>query len=899
MLIVLTSKHFSYYIFSLQGENFLFICVWPSSYCLCIKPRHQPTIFLDDRNGRNSRRQFSVTMALKGSSSRKDGSRQNNRNNQKKRTMSVSKDEIVAALDERISEETPARGSAPAGIAAFASLPLSEPTLRGLAECEYDTMTQIQAAAIPHALAGRDILGAAKTGSGKSLAFLVPLLEKLYRSPPQDWIPQDGGVGAIVLSPTRELAGQLFAVLQRIGRHHREYSVGLLMGGRKQHTGPSGGGGGGKKNGNHNHNPVDAQFLREQQALPSTNILICTPGRLLQHLEQTPYFNCDNLQMLVLDEADRILDLGFRDQLLKILDYLPQQRQTLLFSATQTKDVKHLATLSMHHSTVEYVGVHDNDQERTPTQLQQAYVVVPLPHKLDCLYSFLKSHLKCKTICFFATCSQVRHAWDLLCRLRPGLSVLALHGKLSQEKRLQVYDKFTQTPHVVLLATDVASRGLDFPAVDWVVQVDAPEDYNVYIHRVGRTARGVASSKKKKAVSGQSLLLLDPLEEACFVGKPGRDEKENNFIKKKLKVPLKKKSINPTKTMLVSKRASSLVAEHNNMYTLAKKAFWSYVRSLSLLPRDDGKNKNTAAIGWQHLDVRKMQLEAYAHALGLPNIPGDLDKVLGNISSRDSLRETKNVNRKLQKLKEQIKAEKEEKKRKRQLEKDGGTEDSDASKKSKRDIGASNTEREDEEDDFLVVKARHEATSMDDELDISTTRRHPKKIRIDGGMADPKQHTIFEDDGTVQPKLLQPASDCSAESNIENKSLQGASESYLDHVRERLERTREIDKEEERERIRAKHRKKRLQEKLDLGDGVDNVKGGNEMVAVLDSNTPFQGTVDSSSSSDGDGDDNSSSSGGGGSSDDEDDDRDADISMEMAQQREALALSLIRQTTGI
>lgn len=809
----------------------------------------------------------------------------------------------MAALNVRIAEETPARGSSAAaagGISAFGSLPLSMPTLRGLAECQYSQMTHIQAAAIPHALAGRDILGAAKTGSGKSLAFLVPLLEKLYRAPPQEWTPHDG-VGALVLSPTRELAGQLFAVLQKIGRHHQDWSVGLLMGGKKQYHGGGKGGGNSKNNHHHNHNPVDAQFLREQQALPTTNILVCTPGRLLQHLEQTPYFNCDNLQLLVLDEADRILDMGFRDQLHKILDYLPKQRQTLLFSATQTKDVQHLATLSIHHSTVEYVGVHDDDQERTPSQLQQAYVVVPLPHKLDCLYSFLKSHLKCKTICFFATCSQVRHAWDLLCRLRPGLSVLALHGKLSQEKRLQVYDKFTQTPHAVLLATDVASRGLDFPAIDWVVQVDAPEDYNVYIHRVGRTARGVAASskgKKKKTVSGQSLLLLDPLEEACFVGtssKTGGADAESNFIKKKLKVPLKKKSINPTKTMLVSTRAASLVAEHNTLYTLAKKAFWSYVRSLSLLPRDDGKSKNSASIGWQNLDLRKMQLEAYAHALGLPNIPGDLDKVLENVTSRDSLRQVKNVNRKLQKLKEQIKAEKEEKKRKRLLEEEG-QEDNYSSAKNKRKENEmdNNDDGEGDEAELLVVKARHETPSLDNDdsaLLASVTLRHPKKIRVDGSNSKCNQHTIFEEDGTVQPKLLQATKednedDQGVDGKDKKSELQGANELYLQQVRQRLEKTRDIDKEEERERIRAKHKKKRLQEKMERrsGDREDKEIG---MAAVLDTSEPMakdQNYEDSSSSHE----DDSDSS---GSSSDEDDK--ADESMDVAKQ-EDLALSLIR-----
>lgn len=248
----------------------------------------------------------------------------------------------IPALTARIAEETPARGTLPYAknaVVSFASQPLSQATLQGLHASNYTTMTPIQSSSIPHALAGRDILGASQTGSGKSLAFLIPLLELLYR---QGFAPQDG-VGAIVLSPTRELAGQLFAVLKKIGRHH-SFSLGLVMGGQNKHK----------------QKVENNDFVREQQALPTTNILICTPGRLLQHLEQTPYFNVDALQMLVLDEADRILDMGFRDQLLKILDYLPtgeQRRQTLLFSATQTKSVKDLATLSINRNTVEYLSL--------------------------------------------------------------------------------------------------------------------------------------------------------------------------------------------------------------------------------------------------------------------------------------------------------------------------------------------------------------------------------------------------------------------------------------------------------------------------------------------------------------------------------------------------------------
>jgi ATP-dependent RNA helicase DDX10/DBP4 len=658
--------------------------------------------------------------------------------------------EEIAALKARIDAESPAQGSIPHGknsVVAFGSIPLSRSTLQGLESNAYTTMTSIQSGSIPHALAGRDILAAAKTGSGKTLSFLVPVLESLFR---QGWSMHDG-VGAIVLSPTRELAGQIFAVLRKIGSSHN-FSAGLVIGGRNKNR----------------RAEQNNDFQREQQSIASTNILVCTPGRLLQHLEQTPYFNVDSLQVLVLDEADRILDMGFREQLLRILDYLPTQRQTLLFSATQTKDVKHLATLSINRKTVEYVGVHDQDEVATPDQLKQSYVVVPIEHKLNCVYSFLKSHLKCKTIVFMASCSQVRHAWELFCQLRPGLSVLAMHGKLSQMKRMQVYDKFSNTPHSVMFATDVASRGLDFPDVDWVLQFDAPEDPDGYIHRVGRTAR----FRKQ----GQALLLLDPAEETCV----------KNW---ETKTPIQKKSINPTKTVLVTQRAASLVAEHASLHQLAKKAFVSYARSLALLPRKS----------WEKLDFREMNLQGYAVSLGLASMPSL--EFLDKVTNREEKRETKNVNRKLQKLKEQIRLEKEKKKKKKRLLQETVTED----------------DPDSEEDDLLVVKARHEFPLPDDAVDdrnafAEETIRQPKKIRIEN-----RKSVKFGDDGTEESKLLHSKKH-EDEEMVGTEELEKANSVYMDQVRQRLEQTKDLDKEEERERIRAKHKKKRLTEKAEKGE---------------------------------------------------------------------------------
>lgn len=257
----------------------------------------------------------------------------------------------------------------------FSSYPLSDLTLRGLEFAKLTNPTDIQAAAIPHSLVGRDILGIAKTGSGKTIAFTVPLLERLYH---ERWDAMDG-LAAIVISPTRELAYQIFQVLRIVGKFH-QYSAGLITGGMKE-------------------------FEMEQERIIRMNIIVATPGRLLQHFEQTSGFDASQLLVLILDEADRILDMGFKSQLDSILEYLPSTRQTMFFSATQTKSVKDLARLSLKDP--EYLAVHSKEEYATPKQLIQNYSVCKLEEKLDVLFSFIKTHLQSKIMVFFSTCSQV------------------------------------------------------------------------------------------------------------------------------------------------------------------------------------------------------------------------------------------------------------------------------------------------------------------------------------------------------------------------------------------------------------------------------------------------------------------------------------------------------------
>ena len=239
-------------------------------------------------------------------------------------------------------------------------------------------------------------------------------------------------------------------------------------------------------------------------------------------MDQTIGFDADNLQVLgkstsprhvnhhpnvflVLDEADRILDMGFQKTLAALLSHLPKSRQTLLFSATQTQSVSDLARLSLKDPVYVGVNVASSSTSTMPQNLEQHYVICELDKKLDVLWSFIKTHLQSKIIVFMSSCKQVRFVFETFCKMHPGVPLLHLHGKQKQSARLTMYTKFSSTSHAVLFATDIAARGLDFPSVDWVLQMDAPEDADTYIHRVGRTAR--YESK------GKALLFLMPSEE--------------------------------------------------------------------------------------------------------------------------------------------------------------------------------------------------------------------------------------------------------------------------------------------------------------------------------------------------------------------------------------------------
>ncbi|KAI9649877.1 ATP-dependent RNA helicase dbp4 [Ciborinia camelliae] len=439
----------------------------------------------------------------------------------------------------------------------FSDLPLSGPTSSGLEASHFKTLTDVQSKAVPLALKGKDILGAAKTGSGKTLSFLVPVLENLYR---QKWTELDG-LGALIISPTRELAIQIFEVLRKIGRYHT-FSAGLIIGGRS--------------------------LQEERERLGRMNILVCTPGRMLQHMDQTAAFDVDNLQMLVLDEADRIMDMGFQTSVDAILEHLPKQRQTMLFSATQTKKVSDLGRLSLKEP--EYVAVHEAASSATPTTLQQHYCVVPLPEKLNTLFGFIRANLKAKIIVFMSSGKQVRFVYESLRHLQPGIPLLHLHGRQKQTARLDVTSKFSSSKNSCIFATDVVARGLDFPAVDWVIQLDCPEDADTYIHRVGRTAR--------YGKVGRAVLFMDPSEEEGMLKR----------LEHK-KVPIQKINIRPNKTQDIKNQLQNMCFQDPELKYLGQKAFVSYAKSIFLQ-----KDKEI-------FNINQVDLEGYASSMGLPGAP--------------------------------------------------------------------------------------------------------------------------------------------------------------------------------------------------------------------------------------------------------------------------------------
>lgn len=319
-------------------------------------------------------------------------------------------------------------------------------------------------------------------------------------------------------------------------------------------------------------------------------------------MDQSPSFDVSNLLALILDEADCILDAGFQRELDAIIEHLPKERQTLLYSATMTSKVEDLARLSLNDP--KKVSI---DDVVTPQNLIQKYIVTTLDMKLSLLFSFITTHLKSKMIIFLSSCKQVRFVFETFCKMQPGIPLLHLHGKQKQMARAGIYTQFCKKSAACLFATDIAARGLDFPAVSFVISVDCPENVDTYIHRVGRTAR--------YNLKGQSLLFLDKSEIAIVK------------LLKDRNIPIDEAKVNPSKTKIITPQIASLIAASPDLKYLAQKTFITYLKSIHL-----HSNKDI-------FDVSKLPFEAFAASLGLPGAPKVkiLGKAKKNINYQQSL----------------------------------------------------------------------------------------------------------------------------------------------------------------------------------------------------------------------------------------------------------------------
>jgi ATP-dependent RNA helicase RhlE len=361
----------------------------------------------------------------------------------------------------------------------FSSVGLADNILRAVAEKGYTTMSPIQAQAIPHVLAGRDVMGAAQTGTGKTAAFVLPLLQRMLKHESASLSPARHPVRALVLTPTRELADQIQQNVKQYAKYTQLRSA-VVFGGI-------------------DIKPQMAELRR------GVEILTATPGRLLDHIEaKTAVLN--QVEYVVLDEADRMLDIGFLPDLQRILNYLPKQRTTLLFSATFSPEIKRLSASYLQNpvlvetarpnetaANVEqlFFSVHEDDKRRVLKQLVRERGITQA-------FVFCNSKLGC-----------ARLARSLE---RDGLRTTALHGDKSQDERLKALESFKKGEVDLLVATDVAARGLDIKDVPAVFNYDIPFNAEDYVHRIGRTGRAGASGLSFSFVDGDDKRLITDIE---------------------------------------------------------------------------------------------------------------------------------------------------------------------------------------------------------------------------------------------------------------------------------------------------------------------------------------------------------------------------------------------------
>ncbi|KAF8766758.1 ATP-dependent RNA helicase DDX18 like protein [Argiope bruennichi] len=434
---------------------------------------------------------------------------------------------------------------------------VSERTLKAVAEMGFTKMTDIQAKAIPPLLETKDVVACAKTGSGKTLAFLIPAVELIHKVHFRVY----QGTGVIVLSPTRELATQTYNVVKKLMKYHSQTHT-LLVGG--------------------------GNYEEEKEKLQNgANLVVATPGRLLHHLQKTEYFVYKHVSFLIIDEADRMLDFGFEEEMKALLKIIRKFRMTALFSATLPQKAQELAKLAVRTSAI-YIGLEPKESA-TVRGLEQGFLEVPTEKRFLTLYTFLRRNRhKLKMIVFFSSCMSAKFHSELFNYI--GLRCYSIHGKLKQNKRNVAYRQFCKAEKGILLCTDITARGLDIPLVDWVIQYDPPDDPKEYIHRVGRTARGENGK-------GRAMVFLRP-EETGFI----------RYLQCS-KIPLWSYDFPFEKIPDVEEDYFDLVNGNYHFKHAAKEAYRAYIRAYK-----SHKLKHV-------FDESKLDLEAVARTFGFRRPP--------------------------------------------------------------------------------------------------------------------------------------------------------------------------------------------------------------------------------------------------------------------------------------
>ena len=419
-------------------------------------------------------------------------------------------------------------------------------------EFKFERMTAVQAASIPLFITNKDLAVEAVTGSGKTLAFVVPILEILLKKIKNEDV-QKHDIGAIVISPTRELAFQIHDVFKRFTQTLTTFAFKsmLLIGGSNPYK--------------------DIQTYMNTGA----HIIVSTPGRLFDLLEKSENFServrkC--LEVFVLDEADQLLSMGFEKTLNDILEYLPKLRRTSLFSATQTKELDQLIRAGLRNPVKieikeKNVRSNKNGQVQMPKRLQNKFLMVQSSEqKLPFMINFLREHGKGKYLIFMSTCAQVNYFEKILSRFlnrnNENVTLLKLHRKL-KNKRQKLFDQFREIDYCILLCTDVMSRGIDIPCVDWVIHFDLPMSIENYVHRCGRSGHQVNQS-------GNSLLL-------CL-------QHEHEFVSicrnKGVEIePIENVNHDEELRVSIIKWMKSESRRNINQYELSVQAFVSFVRT--------------------------------------------------------------------------------------------------------------------------------------------------------------------------------------------------------------------------------------------------------------------------------------------------------------------------------